>query len=525
LSFDVVFIPTAGLGTRLGVETRTLNKALMSVGSSTVISKIISSYPLTCSFVIALGYQGHLVREYIELAHPEIDVTFIEVIPFQGAGSSLTTTLIQCKSMLGSPFIFNACDSVVVYKKEIPFSDWVGYTPKVASHSYRTLEIEDSRVVKICEKSADPFADSVKNAYAGVAGIRNVDNFWHGLDKSHDSVIDLGEVGGLSALIDSGLTAVEIEWFDTGNLAELLRTQAHFEVDNSVTVLDKHDERIWFQGNRVIKYSSDPNFVAGRVQRSKMLQPFVPVILNSGEHMYAYQHVAGEVLSRHLDAATFSKFLKHCENFWFGEISAPSHVEMRATANKFYFEKSMSRINDFLDQYGDDSDPLWINGNPVPPITELLSQINWYEFQDCVPVKFHGDLHPENVLVLGELDDFMFLDWRQDFGGSRQWGDLYYDLAKIRHGLIVSHRTVELGRYRISMSSKSQSFEIDRDPSLAICDGLLSEWINQNGYDEIRVNLMTALIFLNIAALHPDPYSRLLFALGKLMLSNEMVNP
>ena len=32
---------------------------------------------------------------------------------------------------------------------------------------------------------------------------------------------------------------------------------------------------------------------------------------------------------------------------------------------------------------------------------------------------------------------FMFLDWRQDFAGYLSIGDVYYDLAKLMHGLIV----------------------------------------------------------------------------------------
>ena len=43
-------------------------------------------------------------------------------------------------------------------------------------------------------------------------------------------------------------------------------------------------------------------------------------------------------------------------------------------------------------------------------------------------------------------------------------------------------------------------------------------YLNEKGYDVFRVKLLTALIFINIAPLHHDPYAKLLFYLGKYSL-------
>ena len=40
-------------------------------------------------------------------------------------------------------------------------------------------------------------------------------------------------------------------------------------------------------------------------------------------------------------------------------------------------------------------------------------------------------------------------------------------------------------------------------------------WITKEGFDLHKVELLTALIFLNIACLHHNPYDHLLFYLGK----------
>jgi hypothetical protein len=44
----------------------------------------------------------------------------------------------------------------------------------------------------------------------------------------------------------------------------------------------------------------------------------------------------------------------------------------------------------------------------------------------------------------------------------------------------------------------------------------------EQGYEVRKVRILTALIYLNIAALHHNPYCQLLYALGKSMLFAEL---
>jgi len=98
------------------------------------------------------------------------------------------------------------------------------------------------------------------------------------------------------------------------------------------------------------------------------------------------------------------------------------------------------------------------------------------------------------------------LDWRQDFCGSLEYGDVYYDLAKLMHGLIISHDIINDNLYNF-----------DRED-------IFLEYISKWGYDVKKVKVMTALIFLNIAKFHHYPYCHLLFYLGKNLLNNNLEN-
>ena len=44
-------------------------------------------------------------------------------------------------------------------------------------------------------------------------------------------------------------------------------------------------------------------------------------------------------------------------------------------------------------------------------------------------MRFHGDLHFENIIKT--KSSYKLIDWRDSFSKSINYGDLYYDLAKL----------------------------------------------------------------------------------------------
>ena len=66
-------------------------------------------------------------------------------------------------------------------------------------------------------------------------------------------------------------------------------------------------------------------------------------------------------------------------------------------------------------------------------------------------------------------------------------------------------------------------FELLRKQSLVDCEAVLDEFLQAQGYDRKRVQMLTALIYLNIAALHHHPYSLLLYYLGRSMLADQLL--
>jgi hypothetical protein len=517
-----VCIPTAGLGSRLNEVTRNLNKALVSVSNRPAITHIVELLPVDVEIVVPLGHKGELVREYLEFAHPDRSFIFATIVPYSGSGSGLGTTLLQVQHHLREPFVFSACDSITNDRLPEPNHNWVGYGEHSDTNSYRTIGIKDGLVEDIFEKSHQSSGGTYP--YCGIAGVRDVQYFWDAMNDGGEKVIEQGESYGLKALVNLGLIPHKIEWFDTGTKADLARTRALLAKKGpEPNVLEKADEAIWFIGDRVIKYSNDTEFIRRRVARAMQLNGFVPQMESSSTHMFSYKMVEGQVLSSVVDTDIFVQLLDYAKKFWSQDNTETADSgRFQEICREFYQEKTIERVTLFFKNSQLIDNGQTINGMKYFPIGELLDLVDWSWLADGNPVRFHGDFHFENIIYDMKTCKFTLIDWRQDFGGSLTAGDQYYDLAKLLHGLIVSHKAVVHDKYHIKWDTDRIEFSLDREKVLKDCESLLLIWMGMNGIDSKKVYTLTSLIFLNIAPLHHFPYSHFLYALGKSMLQKEL---
>ena len=133
-----VVIPTAGIGSRLKNLTKYVNKSLVSISNKPILSHLIEQFPKSCEFVIALGYKGKLVREFLELAYPNRVFYFVNIYPFEGNGSGLGHSLLCCEQYLQEPFIFISCDTLVKEPIPNPKYNWMGFSKVKDLSEYRT---------------------------------------------------------------------------------------------------------------------------------------------------------------------------------------------------------------------------------------------------------------------------------------------------------------------------------------------------------------------------------------------------
>ena len=175
-----VLIPSAGLGTRLGISYKNLNKALVTIDNKPVISHIIEKFNLNTKIVIALGHKADLLKDYLSIAHPDRDIKFVFIDKYCGVGSGLGYTILKCKDHLQCPFVFSPNDTYVEEDIPEPEFNWLGFSELKNNDQYRSLKISESNFVEQMYEKDDLLT---KNCYPyiGLAGIHDFEEFWETL--------------------------------------------------------------------------------------------------------------------------------------------------------------------------------------------------------------------------------------------------------------------------------------------------------------------------------------------------------
>ena len=512
-----VCILAAGVSKGMGPLSEHINRAILPINFKAVISHIIEKFPENIEIVIAVGHKKETIQDYVSLTHPERKITFVEIDNYLGPGTGPGYSLLACKSHLQCPFIFFAADTLVLEKIPDPSENWFGIAPVKETERFCTVKIKNNLIYQLDDKIK---TDS-KFAFIGLAGIKDHEAFFNALESNKEPIS--GEIqvsNGFKKLIEYKLVPVGFTWFDTGNLESYIETNKNFSGGEKSFDFSKGNEFIYFVNGKVIKYFVDKNITENRHKRSKKLKGFCPEIKGVKGNFYSYDKIDGQVMYNVLNKQLVKDFLYWMRtNIWKAiEISEEDVKKFQEACVKFYKDKTLERLKKFYDKSGIVDDWSIINGVQVPPLREMIDKIDWNYITSGIPVNFHGDLQFDNILVSrnqNNIAKFKILDWRQDFGGLVDYGDLYYDLAKMYGGVNISYQLIKKGGFSFDMSGQSVYYNYSIGSDLLDAKEEVEEFINKNGHDMKKVKLIMAIVFLNMAPMHNHPFDMMIYYMGK----------
>ncbi len=508
----LVIVPTAGIGSRLDLHTKNFNKSMIQLGDTPVISKIIDSYPANAKFVVITGYKGIHIQEYLKLIYPKKNIKIVKVKLFDGPGSGLSYSLSKALNYINEPFFFHANDTIFADKNfhsKINVDTLFLDKKKCDTMKYATVEFGNG--YKKIHNKLNYLRKDYFN-YTGVAFIKDYKIFKK-IIKNYE--INEGELSYFKSLNPNNINYRFIKlWHDIGSKETKEEAEKYFL--NTKSILPKYDQGIFFKNKKVYKFFTNRNTIKKRYERSKVLKPHVPLILKKTKYFYVYKFIEGSVFSKLKNKKKeFHKLLNWLNNtFWEKKtLSRKKLKTFEQKCNNFYYEKSLSRINYLYEKNNIIDQIEFINKVKVPKVSSMFDKINWRDINAGFPVNFHGDLHFENIIK--NKNKIFLLDWREDFSGIKNYGDIYYDLAKINHGLIIDHSIIKQSKFDIKIDKKNIKFSFKQSKENKDCQKLFFKFLKDNNYSLIKVKILTSLIFLNIAGLHHYPYSIFLYYLGK----------
>lgn len=514
-----VLITTSGTGSRLGNLTKYTNKSLIRVGKKPAISYIIEKYPENIELVITLGYFGNQVKNFLSLAYPNRKFSFVNVDKYEGEGASLLYSMSCAKDQLQCPFIFHACDTLIT-DNEIPTpleENWLmgnhhDLNNEKPENSYRgfDINIQTDQVYYLLEKDVSRCYD-----YMGVCGIKDYEVFWNKTSDILSKDINnssLSDCDTMNVMMRHCVVRGKIidNWFDIGNIESL--SYARTFINDSFHLLDKEDESIFLFDDFVIKFFSNNKICQNRIERNKILGNCVPKILASTDNFYKYEYAKGDLLSEVATPELINNLLKYAnKNLW---IKTNDNFSFIDKCKDFYYDKTLKRIKDFLKNTSIEDKEESINGKLIKPIIKLLDEAIKFlfkDYKDFIPSGFHGDFILDNMLI--DEDKFIFLDWRQDFAGDLTHGDAFYDLAKLNHNFIVNHDLIAKNLFSVKESESGIYVDILISNRLKECQEAFNRHFNKT--DLKRINILTALIWLNMSPLHEPNLGKFLYYFGK----------
>ena len=249
-----VLITTSGTGSRLNDLTKYTNKSLINIGDKYAICHIIENYEINTDFIITIGYYGKLVKDFLLLAYPNHNFSFITIDKYQGNGSSLGYSLLQAKNFLQKPFIFHCCDAIVVDKIIFEENKNTLFISKHdTSEHYTNVKVDNNTITEINDKKHSDF-DYV---YTGICFIYDFMQFWMNLDCLYNSNIynsSLNDVDSIRLMInkDNCIFNYNIlkNWYDSGNIESYKKLKQVFKCN--YTIIDKYNESLCFFDDIVI---------------------------------------------------------------------------------------------------------------------------------------------------------------------------------------------------------------------------------------------------------------------------------
>lgn len=512
-------ILAAGFGKRLEELTKNINKALLPVEDKAVISHIIDLTPKTFDIVVVLGYAGDLLKSYLEIAHPDRSLTFVNVDKIDGYGSGPGYSLSTCKEYLQRPFYFITVDCLV---NKLPPLDknWLGVFKTGIPELYSTVDFDDeNNITQFVNKSSSGF----NHAFIGLAGIKDYKTFWIELDKNMKSS---GEV--VSAFYNikayENFKAYKLDWVDTGTIDNYVkvRNNKHSLPKTTGECLYRLKDTCSSCGHetqsRCVKVF--PQDISNKIQRISYLKPFIPNVTTKDNHVLSYNWVTGKTLYELDNLNLYKSFI----NWSYDNLWKPTGCDnFHELCDKFYREKTFERVNKYFQKSITPEKPEVnsVSNKNCGSVYELLDKIIWDDLSHIPTNLFHGDLQFDNI-IYNDHDKFTMIDWRDDFGGSPDYGDVYYDLAKLYGGILINYREMRSNtNANISIWDNNVSLNlIDHSPNLVELreTGWFDSWIQMKGFDLKTIKVLTSLIFLNMCPLHELPFGDYLFYKGKEML-------
>lgn len=178
---------------------------------------------------------------------------------------------------------------------------------------------------------------------------------------------------------------------------------------------------------------------------------------------------------------------------------------------EMYYQKTINRLNQLQKiKYWDEllkKEKISINGKIYKNISHFLPKIE-SKIKQLYSKKemsfIHGDSCLANILFDPHSRIFKLLDPRGCFGKTSVYGDIKYDIAKLRHSFHGLYEFIISDLFIVKKNKNNFLFEIYHDKYNIKIQKIFDSELIKNGFDLNQIKFIEALLFLSMTPLHND---------------------
>ncbi len=154
-----------------------------------------------------------------------------------------------------------------------------------------------------------------------------------------------------------------------------------------------------------------------------------------------------------------------------------------------------------------DQKTITINGKAYNNVSVYMEKINDYIkklYQTGEMTFIHGDLCLSNILFDPSSRIFKFIDPGGRFGQTGVYGDIKYDVAKLRHSFSGKYDFIKSNLFELQYKENEFTFTIYNEDIHTEISSYFDQALIKNGFSLEKVKMIESLLFLSMIPLHSD---------------------
>ena len=473
---------------------------------------------------ITVGYKKEIIQEIISKQYKKkVELEFIFTEFNKPPGDSIKTAMDYCKEeklliILGDTLIDNNLMKLINKKNSFVLISQRFEKPE----NWCIITRKNEKLEKIFDKEKNLNKNKKQYALVGVYYFENISSLKQILDTFNENdKLEISSIIKKYKIKNNISTELVEEWHDVGHIENYLAAKQFMlkaryfnslHLDNSSKIVTKTSENTVKLVNEINWYKNIPDEIVELTPKIVDLKisnnPFLKleyIGLPTLAEIWLYSEFSNDFWFKIIEKffETLDKFNKYSENVTLQEY------------NSIYFEKTVERVNELINSDNlfkkiFSQEFIFINGKKFR---------NWHLIKDQLELKInklfdkedncliHGDLCYSNILYDSKNKNFKLIDPRGKWGHD-VYGDIKYDVAKIRHSIVGGFDTITNGLYSAIYDEM---------------DGIITDVYKPKNYDDVcekldlrikerwdldKIKIIEGLLFISMLPLHKDHFER-----------------